>query len=231
LHTHAWRWNERSNKWIVDHGDQSWINHCLHMSFDAYRKALGRHCLSFRFGDRWMSNDTMDTLDSLGVKFDLTIEPGRSGEPVISEAHTGTLPDYTATPTWPYRPARGNFRRPGRITKRDLWAIPLSTGRSWPPGPFGRVTRAARAIGIDFQRTVEAMPLYFCLDCARFKSITDNLLAVWRKRYLAPVVRSDAGIDLRRRPNMQRNAEFLLSHPLITRFRFVKPGEAVELLT
>src|SRR5437868_5280222 len=42
LHTHAWRWDESAARWVIDHGDQSWIDHCLRVSFEAYRIAFGR---------------------------------------------------------------------------------------------------------------------------------------------------------------------------------------------
>jgi hypothetical protein len=112
LHTHAWRWDERFKRWVVDHADQEWVEHCLRMSFEAYRRAFGRSCYSFRFGDHWMNNATIDLLESLGVRFDLTVEPGMKPAPalVLKELHTGSLPDYTVTPRRPYRPAREDFQ-------------------------------------------------------------------------------------------------------------------------
>lgn len=103
LHAHAWRWDAGLLKWVIDHGDQEWVAHCIRTSFEAYRGAFGRRCLSFRFGDRWMNNETMALLESLGVKFDLTAEPGKTARPTLHrrELHTGSLPDYVDTPRWP----------------------------------------------------------------------------------------------------------------------------------
>src|ERR1044071_4522952 len=97
LHTHAWRWDAQRRRWVVDQGDAEWVGHCLRTSFRAYEEAFGRACDSFRFGDRWMSDEALAFVERMGVRFDLTVEPGRPGhqfEP-HDEIHTGTTPDYT----------------------------------------------------------------------------------------------------------------------------------------
>ena len=230
LHTHAWRWDRGGSKWVIDHGDQNWVEQCVRTSFAAYRSALSRDCHSFRFGDRWMNNETVDLLESLGVKFDLTLEPGRYLSPVLEESHTGSLPDYRAVPTWPYRPARDDFRRRGGNAARELWVIPLSTGRFWI-GRFVAMKRVAQAVGINLQPRHETTPLFFNLPTPLFQLMTNELLSAWRNVVLVPVLRSDAGASSACIANMQRNAEFLLSHPLINRLRFVTPHDAIELLT
>lgn len=231
LHTHAWRWDAGRHKWVVDHGDQKWINHCLHTSFEAYQSAFGRSCLSFRFGDHWMNNETMGLLESLGVKFDLTVEPGRKAMPALSleELHTGSLPDYMTTPRWPYRPSRKDFRKHSHTRARGLWVIPLSTGRE--VGRFPGLKRAARALGIDLQRRYEAHQLNLSGNGQLFRGRMNSLLSVWSKSYLAPVVRTDACSDSTSRANMEQNLNFILSHPLVNRFKFVRPAEAIKLLT
>ena len=228
LHTHAWRWDAGTHKWVIDHGDQEWINHCIHTSFKAYRSAFGRQCLSLRFGDRWMNNETMALLESLGVKFDLTVEPGKKARRGLHrrELHTGSLPDYTATPRWPYRPSRHDFRKHSPEQGRGLWAIPLSTQQVL--GRFAGLKRAAMAFGI-FQRRYEACQLNLCLEGPLFRLMVNRLLDRPTKSYLAPVARTEIGICPIARANMERNVNFLLSHPLVKRFRFVRPAEAIEL--
>jgi hypothetical protein len=229
LHTHAWRWDAARLKWVVDHGDQRWVEHCLHTSFEAYRTAFGRQCRSFRFGDRWMNDETMALLETLGVKFDLTVEPGKAARPGLHarELHTGSLPDYTATPRWPYRPSRRDFRRQGPAPARGLWVVPLSTQEVL--GRFAGLKRAAMACGI-FQRRYEACQLNLCLDAPLFRVMVGRLLERPAKSYLAPVARTEIGVRPAERANLERNVDFLLSHPLAEHFRFVRPAEAVELL-
>jgi hypothetical protein len=229
LHTHAWRWDERFKRWVVDHADQEWVEHCLRMSFEAYRRAFGRSCYSFRFGDHWMNNATIDLLESLGVRFDLTVEPGMKPAPalVLKELHTGSLPDYTVTPRRPYRPAREDFRKASATTDRRLWMIPLSTGR--PLGRFAGLKRAARAIGIDLRRDGDVHPLNLCFDWPLFDGILDDLVHRDRTHLLVPVVRT--GTLAKFPANVERNMRLVLSHPLLHRFRFVRPAEAIGLVT
>jgi hypothetical protein len=229
LHAHAWRWDAWALKWVVDHGDQSWVNHCLHTSFEAYRIAFGCHCLAFRFGDRWMNNETMALLESLGVQFDLTVEPGKTARPGLHpwELHTGSLPDYLAAPRRPYRPSRRDFREHSRARGRGLWVVPLSTQQVL--GRFAGLKRAAMAFGI-FQRRYEACQLNLCLDGPLFQLMVNRLLQRPGRPYLAPVARTEIGVCPEARANMGRNVDFLLSHPLVRRFRFVRPAEAIKLL-
>jgi hypothetical protein len=231
LHTHAWRWNESANRWVIDHADQQWIEHCVRRSFEAYRAALGRPCLSFRFGDRWMNNETIDLLEKLGVKFDLTLEPGMKEKPalVLEELHTGSLPDYTYAPTRPYKPSKRDFRKESRTRKRGLWMMPLSTERKIDG--FARVKRTALALGVDLDRRHETIQLNLGLDGPAFRELMNGLVNVRRASYLAPVMRTDVGADPRLRGNVEENMECLLSHPLARRFRFVRPADAIELLT
>jgi len=229
LHTHPWRWDDSVSQWIIDQGNQEWVEHCVNMSFDAYRSAFGRACVSFRFGDRWMNNETRALLESLGVKFDLTIEPGRNRMPLVEEIHTGALPDCTFTPTWPYQPSRHDYRKMSSRQGRDLWEIPISTGRYM--GRMDRLKHMAMAIGISLHNRSEAMPLNLCLGRPAFRAIVNDLLGTGEKRYLAPVVRTDAAIRSHQRSTMEDNMRFILSHPLASRFRFVSPAGAIKLLT
>ncbi len=137
LHVHAWRWDEKLCKWIVDLADQEWVNHCVRLGFDSFRASLDQPCLYFRFGDRWMNNRTLALVEKLGARFDLTLEPGqKDGE--VKEFFTGSFLDYSEVPQYPYRPSKADFRRPGSFFGRKLWVIPLSAGGTdWSPEPPG----------------------------------------------------------------------------------------------
>ena len=134
LHTHAWRWDDPSGRWVTDHGNQEWIEHCVRVSFLAFQQAIGRPCRSFRFGDHWMNNETMRLLEELGARFDLTVEPGRKrGCYPNGELFTGSIPDYRSVPRRPYRPSVANFKEPGFPDSREMQVIPLSTAKPGPP--------------------------------------------------------------------------------------------------
>jgi hypothetical protein len=130
LHVHAWRFDSRRNIWIADFADQSWIDHCVRMSVDAYQRRFECQCRVFRFGDRWLNNATVDLLEELGVRCDLTIEPGLVGGD-LPESFTGSIPDYSLVPTLPYQPSRQDIRVAS--AGRKLWMIPVSAGNvHWP---------------------------------------------------------------------------------------------------
>jgi hypothetical protein len=224
LHVHAWRWDQDAARWISDHGDQGWIAHCVHVALDGYHAAFGRPCRSFRYGDHFMNNETMNALEDLGIQFDLTLEPGVKAIPgKPGELHTGSLPDYTNTPTWPYQPSRTDFRKESQYRQGAPWAIPLSTGRRRLP--FPGVERAASALGF-----AQVRPLNFALKRGRFSQFMNDALARDEAPHLAPVVRTDVGVKPVEMARLQRNLESILSHPLVKRFRLVRPAEAVQLL-
>ncbi|HKQ99694.1 MAG TPA: hypothetical protein VJT09_03410, partial [Pyrinomonadaceae bacterium] len=67
LHPHAWRWDEASGRWTEEMSSQEWINHCVSMGFEAFRKSLNRPCLSFRFGAHWTNEETVELAERLGA--------------------------------------------------------------------------------------------------------------------------------------------------------------------
>jgi hypothetical protein len=156
LHTHASRWREGSSDWLIDHGDQAWIDHCVHMAFATFEAEFNTPCRHHRFGDHFLTNDTLALVERLGARIDLTTEPG---EPAIDSgkagmAFTGSLPDLTMVPRVPYRPAPDDFRRRGaRGDVRSIWMLPLSCtdegdpSEASPASPplWRRWTRTSRA--------------------------------------------------------------------------------------
>ncbi len=127
LHLHVWRWDDVEQKWVSDFADQEWIEHCVRQSFYEFERCFKRPCRSFRFGDRWMNNRTVELIECLGARFDLTIEPGRKPEK-LPYPFTGSLPDYTTALRRHYRPSKSDYLQPGDAhSQRDLWIIPLST--------------------------------------------------------------------------------------------------------
>jgi len=133
LHSHAWRWDDASNSWVADHGDEEWVEHCLEVSFDGFRHAFGRSPESFRSGDRFVSDRVVQHLETQGILHDLSIEPGEPAQAGLfaHEAHTGELPDMRDMPRSPFQSA-------------GIWFIPLTAGR-WRPdvAPVDQMMRRA----------------------------------------------------------------------------------------
>jgi hypothetical protein len=228
LHTHAWRWDEKMGRWIIDHGDPQWVRHCLNMSFSAFQSAFGRSCLSFRFGDRWMNNETLDYLESLGVKYELTVEPGMKPRPALKdcEAFTGSLPDYRKAPARPYRPALLDFTKDSR-EGRNIWMIPLSTSRE--AGRFAGLKRAMMALGIDLQKRHDKIALNLSCAPRLFREIWDRSVQDRRLSYLAPILRTDAPVTAKK--TFESNLNHVLSHPMTRRLQFMRPAEIIEILS
>ena len=209
LHTHAWR--HVGGKWVIDHGDQGWVNECVQVSFDAYGSAFGHACRSFRFGDHWMNGATLDLVESLGALYNLTVEPGvrASDGGVPGEAWTGRFPDYANVPREPYRPSREDFRTRGKKRdERKLWVIPVSTVLlpHWPTAPlFRRIVWRARYGRRLYQ------PLSLALDSDQFKHSVGEVVERASSRHLCVVVRTDAALDPAVAAHMRENLEHLLS--------------------
>ena len=142
LHTHAWRWDESGSRWIVDLGNDAWVEECAQSSFAAYRDVFGERCRAHRAGDRFMSNKLMAVLRELGVEVDLTAEPGMRGIAMAaSRPHTADVPDMAPVPRVPYFPSRDDWRRPDPEPRAsDLLMVPLTSA---DPGPLLGPWRAA----------------------------------------------------------------------------------------
>lgn len=129
IHPHAYRWDARQRTWITDVGDQSWVEHCVRLSLDAYESYFGKPCKMFRFGDGWINDETLDLIDRLGLEFDLTVEPGHSADnraPPWEMAY-GEYPDTRGAPTMPYRRSGAGNGRVDGGANCGLWMVPVST--------------------------------------------------------------------------------------------------------
>lgn len=232
LHIHATRWNETAQRWVGDYGDEGWVSECVRSSFIAFENALKRPCESVSLGDRWSSNQTVALVEQLGAKYFLSIEPG--AHPTGAEMgyeFTGQWPDYAATPTRPYHPSQEDYTRERKRSARNLWMIPLSAGKYEGEKTFRlwRLKRLAKAVGVDGQRHSESTTLRLHIPPEVFRRVIGGLLNISNVHYLAMVVRSEVCFEQPKRARLEENMEFLLQHPQVSRFRFVRPDEAINL--
>ena len=226
LHTHAWR--QRNGEWVTDNGDQRWVEEAVRVSFEAYESAFGRVCQSFRFGDHWMNNETLDLVESLGARYDLTLEPGLRSDALAdllpSEVWTGRFPDYSNVPREPYKPTREDFRKRGDASgKRDMWVIPVSTAPlpHWPAAPFyRRVVWRAR-----YGRRLYH-PLSLALDPDQFRHSLGDVVERKNGRHLCVVARTGTVLD-RLGARVRENLELLLTHAADGRVQLTTPAHLV----
>jgi hypothetical protein len=227
LHLHAYRWDRGHASWVIDHGSQAWIDHCLHGAFEAFERAFGRRCATFRFGDRWLSNATVRLLETLGVLYDLTLEPGWEAQPT-NHRHarsTGQLPDYSEVPRAPYRPAVHDYRRPDASRETGIWMIPLSTAPV-RPRLLRRLYYRLRQPG----RRPAPWTALLSHEPLLFRRIVDQALQQGPDTYLAMALRSNAMAEPRLARRVSANLHTLLAHPRAEDFAWTTAEDAIRLL-
>lgn len=234
VHPHPYRWLENERTWLQDFGNQAWVDHCLRMSLEAFAAAFGRLCLSMRFGDRWLNTQTINLAERLGVRFDLTVEPGAPPLPALNteERTSGSLPNYRRVPRSPFAPSPSDFRRREPRGARAIRLIPLTSGHL----RFGmlhprRYLRRLRQNGVRHRKQDTPLSMWRNWPAPdTFDRMLDRALVAQRYPYLAFAIRSDLGVhpDLLRGIDACVNA--LLAHPARSRFRFSTPAEALAVL-
>lgn len=126
-HPHLWRWTDEYKTWYQEIEDERWIERCLMGGYKAIPEEFKP--LSVRMGWDFHNNFTMQTLDNLGIKCDLSALPGLRSEG--AEVHQVIVDKYNwiSSPKKPYKPCKTNYQvacnnmRALRITE-----IPLTTG-------------------------------------------------------------------------------------------------------
>lgn len=221
LHPHGFRWCEATRRWLTPLDDQAWLDECLHVASDAFERSHGRRCRTFRYGDHWMSQATMELLQRLGARYDLTLEPGHPQTPITLFRHgSGVLPDLSDIPATPYRPSRDDYRVGDPSRDDGLVCIPMTTASVRP--------RLSHAF-LDFLRKrgtlTRCWTAVLSQDPFLFRRVIRD---AWQRRpsHLAIPVRSDAFAKPRLVKRVARNLRWLLSHPLGSMFRWSTADEA-----
>ena len=234
VHPHPYRWLADERKWLQDFGNQRWVEQSLRLSLDAFATAFGRPCLSMRFGDRWMNTETINLAERLGVRFDLTLEPGAPRLPrlVPGESTSGALPGYERVPRVPFAPSPSDFCRRVQRGARGIRLIPLTSAyvRFGPRHPRSYLRRLWRN-GVRHRK--QDTPLSMWREWPApdtFDRMLDRALATQRHPYLAFAIRSDFPLHPHLVKAIDGCVEALLAHPARSRFRFSTPAEALAVL-
>jgi hypothetical protein len=232
LHPHPYRWLDQEGTWLHDFANQDWVEHCLRTSMDAFADSMGRPCHLMRFGDRWLNTATVNLAEKLGIRLDLTVEPGMPAvpSPMPGELASGPLPDYRRVPRTPYTPSRTDFRRPARGYARPIRMIPLTSSHrrllwQWPLG----ILRRSLENGLHYWR--QDTPLYMSHRWQApdtFDRMLDRALAAQQRPYLAFAIRGVDNVDIFAAVDSCLKA--LLVHRAVRRFVFCGPASAQALL-
>jgi hypothetical protein len=234
LHPHAWRARD-DGRWVADHGNAAWVEHCVRLAFETFERELGRTCRSIRFGDRFVSARTVQVAASLGARYDLTVEPGMPSQRSLHRGSpaTGRIPSQRRAPRWPYRPDARNplVAAPpgdggGGAGGPDVWMIPLTAIDSGPLVPLW--WRIGRRVRHPLRSRRQTAVLYAPWDAERFWQRLAADLAAAPRPHLAFAIRSDvvgsaAGA---RNPTFEKLAA-LEALPLARNVEFTTPAGLV----
>ena len=218
----------------MDHGNQKWINHCLKISFEAFQSTLKRPCHTFRFGDRFMNNETMAELERLGVRYEMTAEPYQESVPALDlqEKFTGSIPGCGVIRHVPYRPSKSDWKKADPTRKDGVIEIPMSSG--W--GPVQPLSQSLIPKGKRLVKSFLGLPTkpYQPLETLNLgrpvsstSMIFDHLLETLEKPYIACVIRTTTPIKEEMCAQFGTFIDHLTAHQRVRDFVFVRPEEAL----
>jgi hypothetical protein len=231
IHPHPYRWLAAEQTWLLDYGNQAWVEECLGISLEAFRRAFGRSCQLLRFGDHWLNTATVNLAERLGIECDLTLEPGAAARntPMPGERTTGSFPDYYRVPRAPYVPSETDFRRPRQTPGRTIRMIPLTAGHLRLGVRPRAHLRRLRAHGLRHWRQSTPLSMWQRWRAPNaFGEMITRALGAQRRPYLALAFRTDTNAEFAAAVDHCLRA--LLAHPVADRFAFCTPAEALDIL-
>ncbi|NJM65811.1 MAG: hypothetical protein HC851_09205 [Acaryochloris sp. RU_4_1] len=236
LHVHPYRWEASQGLWLEDYANSDWVDECIQVAVAAYQQGYGCLPKTISVGRNWISQSTVNLVESLGLEFDLSVIPGRPSVRFYqSEKNiTGIGPDYTDFPCVPYRPQVDNFRSADPDRQQGLWIIPLSSGlRFQAQGVLPRLYQYLR--GTQRTRNYQRISKLYLADRPDiFRQLVQILLEEKSLSYLTMIMRSHQFLNNKAQQNILANVKYLLNYePMYARhqnFIFSTPSELVTLL-
>lgn len=230
VHLHATRWDARAGVWVHDYDDPDFMRECIASSTDAFRAAVGHACRAARIGEFWTSTDAVNQFEARGVRFDLTLEPGRWHVPTSTdprERYDCSFPDMRAARRSPYQPSRADYRRPAEPgERRTIWSVPLSAARP--------AARLRARVGLAPRPAPDALVPVSMWQRWRwpntFRRAVDDALAALERPYLSFAIRNPMEPGPGALANVDAALRTLAAHPWRERFVFCGPEEALGLL-
>jgi hypothetical protein len=206
LHPHLQRWELAGQRWTCPSDDAAWSKHCIERAVEAFHTVLNLAPVSMRCGNRYVSRAVLQRAGELGVRFDLTSEPGYPGRSDAAASLVGPCPDYRRWPTSPYRPDPDDISIPAIAPGALPWIVPLGNVRN---------------------DSGHAEPIYETLMLRmppeQFRRALDEALARPAPSYFAFVARTDM-FEL---PAARANLATLINHPQARRLAFEMVSEVV----
>lgn len=145
-HPHLWRWSDEHGCWYQETEDEAWIRECLEAGYQRLCAAYGGKIEVCRMGWEFHSAMTMQAVDRLGVRMDVSAVPGRRRGPRSDRGSMrhGAL-DWEGTGRAPYHPCALDHRRPARNGEPSLrlLEVPRSVAGAGLWGGVHRLRRIA----------------------------------------------------------------------------------------
>lgn len=228
-HVHVYRWDAALERWIADFANETWVESCVRDALADYERVLGEPCRIFSFGDGWHNQASVGLIERLGIRIDLSMEPGCGAVSPSGpgELSTGVHPDRRGMPAHPYRPSATDFLKPDREGRTRLWFLPMSTGPEHPAWAKHRPGFLARMAGAK----PPAVKINLGFEPERFMPMFEAAVCAGPRPYVAIAVRTDVGSNEGLLGYVDGNLQAILNHRLAGRFIFMAPSEALPLLT
>lgn len=223
IHVHPLRWDSERNVLFADHADEKWTTECLQVAASTFRACFGKQPETVSLGGSYLSNAVLDAAVGLGIKADLTVEPGlaaRQHDPSFGAYASGPSGDFLRCPRLPYYASRASFDEPATSSEgaRPLLMVPLTSCdyrhvlKRW----YSRVVKGEPV------RHEPLNPWKPWPSPERFWDLASRAADELRAPYLAFAIRTEA-----RHTEMHRRVsallEYLPEHPIAKRIQIVDP--------
>lgn len=233
IHVHTYRWSDSLDGWLDDCGNSEWAEECLLSSADSYKKVFGESSRTLRFGNFWLSTKAIHQAETLGIEYDLTVEPGLGSvwQYGNKPPQSGPTPSFCRVPRVPYTPSRSDFREINNDgSNRRITMLPLTSAYSklgWGPKALRQRLGRLRRCGINGR--LQSLPLSMWRKWEgvdNYTAMLDRAISLQKRPYLAFAIRSDInGKDF---PAYDSCLKALLNHSAASRFVFCTPPEAMS---
>jgi hypothetical protein len=224
VHVHALRWNTEKAVVFSDYADETWGAECLQVAASTFQDCFGRLPQVMSFGGFFMCDSVLDAAVDLGIRADVTVEPGLPPQhDNVSFGAYSTAPsaDFVRCPRLPYYPSRRAFDIPATSVDdvRPLLMVPLISGDTSPI--LKRLYR--RFVSREPPKYYEPLnPWKVWPSPQRFWDLAQRAADEVPAPYLAFALRTDApNTDSYRR--VSELFEYLPRHPIAKRIRIVDP--------
>jgi hypothetical protein len=226
IHVHYYRWDELRQIGYSDHADVSWITHCFNTAAKAFHRCFGEPVRRSCQGGFFLHGAVADCAIAAGIEVDVTPEPGlapQSDDPSFGAYATAPSPDFRNYPRRPYYPSRDALGVPASsfAAARPMLIVPL-TAYDYRTALTPWHRRIAKRVLRRPREHLPLNPFKAWPDPRSYWDLVERAADEGPARYVAFAVRTDAP-DSRTHRFARALLEYLPSHPIARRLRFVDP--------